>query len=131
MFITQKEWYSVEQCLANPQNLYVFGDNTIRKGKGGQAQIRDCENSFGIATKILPTRDEDAYFKDNVYAADIIGKDIRALLDLVDKYENIVFPYEGLGTGLSEMPTRCPLVFRLMSNSLYTNFDFTNPGANI
>ena len=54
MIILQKEYYSVEQCLANPDTLYVFGDNTQRFGKGGQAQIRDCKNSFGVCTKLYP-----------------------------------------------------------------------------
>ena len=127
MTITQKEWYSVEQCLANPQNLYIFGDNTIRKGKGGQAQIRDCPNAFGIATKFLPSTTNESYFNDSNEVKDIIIDDIVKLLQLEDQYENIIFPYDGLGTGLSEMPTRCPLVFQIMNARLLALFDFTNP----
>ena len=38
----------------NRNKLFVFGDNCLRKGKAGQAIIRDQPNSAGIATKVLP-----------------------------------------------------------------------------
>ena len=128
MIIVQKEWYSVEQCLNNPQNLYVFGDNTIRVGKGGQAQIRDCANSFGIATKRYPTMEDNAFFIDDDSMSDLdyILADIEELHNIKDQYENIVFPYDGLGTGLSKMPTSCPLTFQVMNRILSREFGFNN-----
>lgn len=32
------------------------------------------------------------------------------------------FPEHGLGTGLSEMPNRCPLLFKRMNEVLYERF---------
>ena len=34
--------YTDAEVKANPDKIYVFGDNTQRTGKGGQAQIRRC-----------------------------------------------------------------------------------------
>ena len=32
-------FYSEEVCLLNPNKLFIYGDNTCRYGKAGQAQI--------------------------------------------------------------------------------------------
>ena len=62
--IEVQELYSVKDCLDNPHKLYIFGDNLIGVGKGGQAIIRDCPNTFGIPTKRLPHRENNAFFSD-------------------------------------------------------------------
>lgn len=60
----QEEYFSIEQCLHNPDKIYVFGDNLIKKGLGGQAQIRNCPNAFGISTKRFPSMSLDSFFSD-------------------------------------------------------------------
>ena len=55
--VIQQEWYTVEECLKHPKTLYIFGDNILRIGNGGQAVIRNIPNSFGIATKRTPSMD--------------------------------------------------------------------------
>ena len=124
----QKEWYSVEQCLANPNKLYIFGDNALRVGKGGQAQIRDCENSYGIATKATPSMDKAAFFSDKPDQTEIVFNDIKELYEFYtsDKkhtIDTIVFPADGLGTGLSEMPTRSPKMFKWIHETISLLFD--------
>ena len=47
MPVELQKHFSVEDCNNNPDKIYVFGDNLIHKGKGGQAIIRDCCNAFG------------------------------------------------------------------------------------
>jgi hypothetical protein len=124
MILVQSEWFSVNQCLENPANLYVFGDNTFRTGKGGQAQIRDCQNTFGIATKWAPNNTEGAFFADTINCLEIVEKDIAKLLKLYQNsdYENLVFPVDGLGSGLSDMPNRCPLLYRRMNHLIQKHF---------
>ena len=126
-YITQKDWFSVKQCNDNPDNLYVFGDNTLRIGKGGQAQIRDCENSFGICTKRTPSTDDDAYFRDTLSDWEFIVEDLKKLKEVEKKYKSIIFPADGLGTGLSEMPNRCPKLYTQFSKHLEDNYGFLNP----
>lgn len=50
------EPYTIQLLNQNKHKIYVFGDNMKRYGKGGQAVIRDCPNSFGIPTKRYPSK---------------------------------------------------------------------------
>jgi len=124
MIIKQKEWFSIKQCIDNPKNLYIFGDNTLRVGKGGQAQIRDCINSFGICTKVLPEMTDESFFNDVIEHLEIIEKDIFNLKEVIknNNYEKIIFPCDGLGSGLSDMPNKCPLLYRRMNRLIKKNF---------
>lgn len=122
---TQKEWFSVEQCNDNPRNLYVFGDNLKRIGKGGQAQIRDCKNSYGIATKRNPSMDENAFFSDRYDEYTHLSFDLKQLIAIckVNKYDIIIFPYDGLGTGLARMNETSPKLFENMNYIIKMAFD--------
>lgn len=113
----QKEWFSLKQCLENPNKLYVFGDNMIRRGKGGQASIRDAKNSIGLATKRLPSMSMDSFFSDREDEFCIVEEDIDKILSEMQKdlrYDTLVLPFDGLGTGLSQMPEKSPELFEHM-----------------
>ena len=125
--ILQKEWYTVEQCKNNPNNLYIFGDNTLRIGKAGQAIIRDCKNSFGIATKINPGMKINDFMKDDIQSLKIIKQDILGLIKISKSYNNIIFPYSGLGRGLSDMPNKCPLLYEILKDKLHIYFGIKYP----
>ena len=121
--IIQEDWFSLKQCAANPRTLYIFGDNTIRVGNGGQATIRPAPNSYGIATKRLPTNAPDAFFSDSQEDAKFIMADIARLMLIMAKsteYDTIVLPADGLGTGLSKMPEKSPVLCKWLHNSLST-----------
>lgn len=65
---------SREDLRANPDTLYVFGDNMQRRGLGGQArEMRGEPNAIGVPTKWFPDRRAEAYFRD---------RDLEALLSL-------------------------------------------------
>ena len=118
----QDAWYSPEQCRKNSNKLYVYGDNLKRVGKGGQAAIRDSFNSYGIATKRLPTMDVNAFFSDQPDEARALYEDIYNLLvtfrKFDDAFDTIVLPADGLGTGLSQMPVKSPILFNWMNDTL-------------
>lgn len=93
----------------NPEVLYVFGDNEIRKGYGGQAaECRDEPNAVGIRTKRFPFSTlDDAYWSDNEYDRNcrMIDEDMQSIF----AYDGVVvYPADGVGTGLSELDTRAP-----------------------
>ena len=124
-----KQYYSVEECENNPDHIYVFGDNDIEKGMGGQAIIRNCVNSFGIPTKHLPSMIESDDYIDNAFYSDhpynyanLLEKIIRLHRLNHSRIGTIVFPYDGLGTGLSKMPEKSPQLFVLMSEMLFRLF---------
>ena len=124
-FIKQDKWYNVDQCLEESDSLFIFGDNTIRKGKGGQAQIRDCKNSFGIATKLYPSMKESSFFDDSEKCFDIIDKEIDNLKNIISTtdYKTIVFPADGLGTGLSDLQNRAPKLLEHLNKRLVEAFE--------
>ena len=125
----QDTWYTVEQCRQNPHKLFVYGDNMIRRGKGGQAIIRDEPNTHGIATKRLPSSTTDSFFSDKPDEASIILNDVLDMLSRFEyeHYTTIVLPAAGLGTGLSEMPKRSPQLFEWLHEtiSLLTGVKYT------
>ena len=51
-------------------------------GRGGQAIIRYCKNSYGIPTKKLPSQYEQSYFTDKEYEVNI-----SLIKDVIDKFE--------------------------------------------
>lgn len=118
--VKQNEWFSKEQCKNNPNTLYIFGDNLLEQGTGGQAQIRYCDNSIGIPTKRFPTMDEESFFVDDQEPISAIDDAIAKILERIDinSYDKIVFPADGLGTGLAQFDIRCPDAFNYMNKKL-------------
>ena len=117
--------YTNADVKANPDKIYIFGDNTERRGTGGQAQIRNNENAFGIATKVSPKTTEDAYFSDSMgYAPmQIIEEDIARI-----KADGrpIVFPKDGFGTGLAKLKEKAPQTYAYLKQRLQEEFGFNN-----
>lgn len=105
---------SPELCRAHPEALFVFGDNLMRKGKGGQAIIRDEPNAFGIATKVSPSNDDAAFFRDTCKRCEsVMLEDIERLKRIIAsrRYEYVVLPAAGIGTGRARLPERAPKLF--------------------
>ena len=117
--------YTNADVKANPNKIYVFGDNTERRGKGGQAQIRDNENAFGIATKFKPTTDNEAYFYDSVeeIGQQYIDADIAKIKA---DGRSVVFPKDGLGTGLAKLKEKAPKTYAYLKQRLLEEFGFDN-----
>ena len=106
----------VKDLKENPNKVYLFGDNLLRKGKGGQAIIRDEDNAFGIPTKKKPSTSDDAYFTDNEYDSNI--KAINDAINKIPKDKDIVIPMDGLGTGLAKLKEKAPNTFGYLQSSL-------------
>jgi hypothetical protein len=123
----QDTWFSVDECDNNPTKLFVFGDNLERIGTGGQAIIRNCSNSIGIATKKKPSMQDDSFFHDKPSEAIKILNDIQRLIVVSSDYEVVVFPADGLGTGLSKMQIFSPKLCNWLHNTLSVifNIDYT------
>ena len=106
-----QKWIERSDLRDNPEVYFLFGDNTVRKGMGGQAgAMRGEPNAIGIATKRTPARGSDAFFSDLELERNcrIIAKDFRKAFQMRDQGHLIVIPADGLGTGLSELPKLAP-----------------------
>lgn len=128
--ITIDEFYTVELARNNPNVLFVFGDNTQRWGKGGQAIIRDEPNVYGIATKVSPGTTDKDYFSDIEDHFHIVFTEAFGLLNLLcdesHSYTHVAFPSSGIGTGLAKMSEKCPKLFNVLNDILKTTFGITN-----
>ena len=120
--------FSIEQCRTNPTTLFVFGDNLERYGEGGQAIIRRQTNAIGLVTKKKPGGTKDSYFSDIEYEQNIkiIEEDIERIKEYVKNYKTICFAQFGLGTGLSDMPRKCPKTFCYLTVRLLEEWQFNN-----
>jgi hypothetical protein len=112
MIIYQK-WISRADLQLNPKVLYVFGDNCKRVGNGGQAkEMRGEINAFGIPTKWTPGHSEDDYFYDHQrkQILPIIDGHFRILETALQDGKLVIFPTDGIGTGLSKLPEQAPQI---------------------
>lgn len=103
-----------EDVQSNPNWIYVFGDNLVRSGMGGQAkEMRYEKNSFGIPTKRLPYNSDKSFFSDQPDEMTSVLRELYALNCLLsyEEFEGIVWPKDGIGTGLAQLETKSPKIF--------------------
>jgi len=104
---------------AEPETLFVFGDNMKEVGLGGQArEMRGEPNAVGIPTKWRPSNREGAFF---------IDADLPAVQGLIDeRFDRIekhlagggavVWPSAGIGTGLADLKARAPRIWAYLES---------------
>lgn len=105
--------YTRELIQAHPDWLFVFGDNFARAGYGGQAkEARGEPNAVGIPTKRRPQRDESAYLTDIDFEEwQLKTKQDWARISVwLERSDTVVWPMDGIGTGLAELSERAPLI---------------------
>lgn len=120
MPIIFQAWITRADLRAAPEARFVFGDNHVRVGMGGQAgAMRGEPNAIGVATKWRPTMDEDAFFSDEDPAAwKVVESDLAKVQEAHAAGLVIILPKDGLGTGLSQLPTRAPRLQRYIVGAI-------------
>lgn len=103
-------WITRDMLRAEPEARFVFGDNVLRVGLGGQAgSMRGEANAIGVATKRTPGMSDADFFSDeNAADLSVIDADIDKVAAALTEGRTIYVPRDGLGTGLSDLPTRAP-----------------------
>lgn len=117
------------ELRANSKTLYLFGDNDVRKGLGGQArEMRNEPNAIGISTKKLPATSPQSYKTDAELDQNkkIITDDINKVIVAWDsgKYNKLIIPE--MGVGLAELPTRAPQTFAFLQQELQRLENYIN-----
>lgn len=129
MVLTSRK-YSIEQCRINFDTLFIFGDNEMREGMGGQAIIREQKNAIGIVTKKRPSMRDVDFFTDLEYEKNckLIDEDIIKVRKYAEEIgaKALGFSFYGIGTGLSSMQTNCPKTFCYLTMRLLDEFGFNN-----
>lgn len=109
-------FWNVDHCRNNPGCLFVFGDNDIKRGLGGQAVIRNEPNAIGIPTKKFPTNDPNAFYTDSEYLKNIekIDTAVRELIVESNAYNIVYMPENGFGAGLARLNETAPETYVYM-----------------
>lgn len=121
MPVIRQKFIRREDLQANPEILYLFGDNDDRSGYGGQAkEMRDEENAVGVRTKWSPATNRAAYFRDSdaEQVFGMIDEDLDPVIDHLRQGGTVVIPADGLGTGLSKLPETSPIIFNYLEERL-------------
>ena len=120
--IEYRDHITRDMLRAEPEKLFVFGDNFARTGFGGQAkEMRGEPNAVGIPTKRFPKNTENSFLTDKSSKVWIMscGEDIARLL-VFDG--TIVWPSAGIGTGLAQLEKRALKIWRAIQR-LQTGLD--------
>ena len=115
-----KGFWDRSDVETNPDWLFIYGDNNIGQGLGGQAIIRGLSNTLGIPTKKYPNNAYKSFYTDLEYSDNIerIQKAISKIIQVEYKYKFIVLPENGLGTGLAQLPTKAPKTYSYLVNAI-------------
>lgn len=95
--------------------IFVFGDNMLGLGFGGQArEMRGEPNAIGVPTKwSLGTRPQDYFTDEDLQNPDVrhaIREAFQQMRAALTVGKDVVIPADGLGTGLAQLPTRAPKI---------------------
>lgn len=106
-------FWTLDHALKNPEWLFVYGDNDSHIGCASQAVIRNAKNAVGIPTKKYPSLRNISFYNDDEYDHNIrqIDKAIQHIIDISSNYKYVVFPEDGIGTGLSQLKSRAPKTY--------------------
>jgi len=113
-----KDFITRDEVRNNRDKLYVFGDNLLGVGYGGQAkEMRGEWNTIGIPTKKSPSE----FFSDNDYdeIVPLINIRFEVIWYYLRRYEyTIVIPQAGIGTGLADLSNKAPKIWAVVKENL-------------
>lgn len=104
-----RRWITREMLQGEREKLFVFGDNLARVGLGGQAkEMRGEPNAVGLPTKRSPwvyLEDDDCFEVERA-----CGAEWARLMNHVTAGGTIVWPADGIGTGLAKLREKAPRI---------------------
>lgn len=112
MTVRYIQWFTRDLLREQPEARFVFGDNCLRVGRGGQAAAcRDEPNAIGVATLYAPG---DFYRPDDPRALLTVTRDLTMVANAIAEGRTVFAPVDGLGTGLARLPEHAPEIHRLI-----------------
>lgn len=122
-------WYTPELVEANPEVVFVFGDNSIRRGMGGQAIIRGYPNIHGISTKRIGDMARGSFFQEgNEDDQRIVEADLDGLEALLREGKKVLIPVSrqtetiSLGLERAQLLQRAPSLYKLICDRIEAMF---------
>ena len=80
--------------------IFVYGDNTLHRGKKGAAICRDSVNAYGFITKKYPNNNKESFFKSKEYF-EIYQQELKKLMLALINHPEKTFLISRLGDGLA------------------------------
>lgn len=122
-FKVERMRFITRDCVrANPDKIFLFGDNLELRGFSGQAgAMRGEPNAVGIPTKKSPSYSPDAFFTDGEFERNKSAIDLafaKLAEAVTDSTRSIVIPSGGLGTGRAQLKERAPRTFAHLQSRL-------------
>ena len=93
-------YITTEFLRKNPNIIFVFGDNLVRRGKGGAARLRDEPNAYGFLTKKYPNNKDSSFFRPKEYRI-IFYRELLYLIKKIKKNQRKIYIIPKLGSGLA------------------------------
>jgi hypothetical protein len=121
MPVVKQDQIRRRNLLENQDTLYVFGDNMVRRGFGGQArEMRGEPNAVGVPTKWAPTMMDSDMFRntDLPKIEPTLDAELDRLRDHLKKGGTVVIPSGGIGTGLANLKVNAPMIFAYINENL-------------
>lgn len=113
MSVKYLDWVTRDMLRAEPDAIFVFGDNANRVGLGGQAkEMRGEPNALGVATLYSPGQFYDHRTK---YPLGIVAADLAKVATHIFNGVTVYVPRDGLGTGLARLPEHAPALANLIT----------------
>lgn len=84
----------------NPDWIFVFGDNLIRRGTGGAARLRHHPQSYGFVTKKYPDWADASFYTPGEYLP-VFEKECAKLVKMIEDNPNKMFIISKLGSNLA------------------------------
>ena len=95
-----EEFISKLYLREHPNDIFVFGDNKIRRGKKGAAILRDEPNTYGFITQKYPSSRDTAHYRVAEYEQIFINE-MEKLKRLIVRNPDKMFLISKLGSGLA------------------------------
>jgi uncharacterized phage-like protein YoqJ len=112
-----RERITRQDLRAEPDKIFLFGDNLKQAGYGGQAkEMRGEKNAAGIPTKKEPNNKAESFFTDKEFDAN--KKAIDEAFSKIPPGKPIVIPRGGIGTGLARLEEKAPQTFAYLNAKL-------------
>jgi hypothetical protein len=89
-----------EYLRKNPNHIFVFGDNLLRRGKGGAAVLRDEPNTYGFVTKKAPNNKDESFYKPEEYMDEFLWE-LNMLERCIRSCPKNIWLITPLGSGLA------------------------------
>ena len=91
---------TAEYLRNNPNHIFVFGDNLVRRGYGGAAKLRDFPNTFGFITKKRPDNKTTSFFTPHEYHSVFTDELLKLKSEIVSNPDKL-YLISKLGSGLA------------------------------